>query len=56
MSPMQGAQGWIPGQGTRSCVLQLKIWHERKKKKIWHAAGKIEAPTFCDQDLVQPNK
>ena len=28
----------------------------KEKKKIWHAAGKIEAPTFCDQDLVQPNK
>ena len=39
--------GSIPGQGTRSCMLQLKIPH---------AATKTEDPMSATKDLVQPNK
>ena len=30
---MQGGPGLIPGQGTRSCVLQLKTWHSKTENK-----------------------
>jgi len=28
-----GGPGLIPGQGTRSCVLQLKTWHSKTENK-----------------------
>ena len=47
--PNAGDLGSIPGLGTRSHVLQLK------KKKILHAAMKIENPTCHNYDPVQIN-
>ena len=47
-TPNTGGSGSIPGQGTRSCMLQLKILHAARKishvaTKILHAATK----TWC---------
>ena len=42
-TPSAGGQGLIPGQGTRSCVLQLKILHASKK---------MEGPECCNLGLV----
>ena len=44
---MQGGSGLIPGQGTRSLMLQLKILHPARKiphtaRKILHAATKTQ--------------
>ena len=32
-SECRGGPGLIPGQGTRSCVLQLKTWHSKTENK-----------------------
>ena len=45
--PNAGGPGSIPGQGTRSHMLQLKIWH---------AAMKIEDPKCYNYDSAEPNK
>ena len=42
-----GGPSLIPGQGTRSYMLQLKIQL---------ATTKMEEPMYCNQDPVQPNK
>ena len=46
-APKAGGLGSIPGQGTRSHVLHLKILH---------ATMKMEDFSCCNQDLVQPSK
>ena len=46
-TPNAGGWGLIPGQGTRSRMLQLKI------SRIM---TKIEDPTYLNHELAQPNK
>ena len=45
-TPNEGGPSLIPGQGTRSRMLRLKIQP---------AATKMEDPMYCNQDPVQPN-
>ena len=58
-----GSQGSIPGQGTRSHVLQLKIprglpWWLSGKESTYNAGDTGEAAehTHVTTDLVQTNK
>ena len=45
-APSAGGLGLIPGQGTRSHMLQLRVpCAATKRSKIWHAATK----TWCGQ-------
>ena len=50
-----GGLGLIPGQGTRSHMLQLKFSHATAKKNPT-CFTKIKDPTCCNEDPVQPNK
>ena len=45
-TPNEGGPRLIPGQGTSSRMLRLKIQP---------AATKMEDPMYCNQDPVQPN-
>ena len=41
-APNAGALGSMPGRGTRSHMLQLKISHTAAKKKILRAAAELK--------------
>ena len=53
-APNTGDMGSIPGQGTRSHMLQLRVC--MLQLNILHAAMKIGDPTCHNQDPAQPNK
>ena len=55
---MQGGSGLIPGQGTRSLMLQLKILHAARKiphtaRKILHAATKTQCSQIKKKKKIQ---
>lgn len=52
-TPTEDGLRSIPDQGTRSHILQLS---STPQPKILHVPVKIEDPTRCSQDLVQPNQ
>ena len=52
--PNAGHLDLIPGQGTRSPMLQLRV--RVPQLKMPQAKRKIEGPTCHNQDLLQPNK
>ena len=53
-APNAGSLGLIPGQGTRSHMLQLRA--PMPQLKIPHKATKIKDLECCNRDLAQPNK
>ena len=52
--PNAGGPGLIPGQGTKSHLLQLRVHMPRLK--ILHAVMKMEDSKCGNEDPVQPNK
>ena len=52
--PNAGGPGLIPGRGTRSHLLQLRV--SMLQLKILHVITKMEGSKCCNEDLVQPNK
>ena len=53
-APNAGGQGLIPGQGTSSHMLQLRVCMQ--ELKIPRAARKMEDPECHNHDPVQPSK
>ena len=51
-APSEGDPGLLPGYGTRSHMLQLKVY--MSQLKILHASTKD--PTHQNEDPMQPNK
>ena len=53
-TPKPGGQGLIPGQGTSSHVLQLRVCMQ--ELKIPRAARKMEDPEHGNHDPVHPSQ